>query len=128
MQAKRIRRLPVLEDGRLVGIVSRADVMREVGRCLQALNTQVRPDVQIRADVLQQFAQQHWVPSAGIDVQVYDGTVQLRGAVTDRGQRDALRVLIENVPGVREVVDYLVWIEPYTGTALEMPEIARAAR
>lgn len=68
------------------------------------------------------------MPSTDIDVRVYDGTVQLRGTVTDGGQRDALRVLIENVPGVREVVDYLVWIEPYTGTVLEMPEIARAAR
>ncbi|MGH8141316.1 MAG: CBS domain-containing protein [Steroidobacteraceae bacterium] len=125
MEAKRIRRLPVMEDGRLVGIVSRADVMREVGRCLKAVERQVRPDAQIRADVLHQFAQQHWVPSAGIDVQVHDATVQLRGAVTDRGQREALRVLIEGVPGVREVVDHLMWIEPYTGTTLEIPEIER---
>jgi hypothetical protein len=51
--------------------------------------------------------------------------VTLSGCVLDERQRGALKVLAENVPGVKAVHDRLVWIEPISGTALE-PEALRA--
>jgi CBS domain-containing protein len=122
MQSRHIRRLPVLQAGQITGIVSRADIMRELGRLLAAAQAGPKSDAQIRQCVLAQFAQERWVPSACIDVQVHDGTVVLRGLITSPSQHAALRVLAENIPGVKGVVDQLVWVEPYTGTTLQPPQ------
>ena len=47
--------------------------------------------------------------------------MQLSGALIDDRQRQALRILAENVPGVKKVEDQLVWFEPETGMYLEPP-------
>jgi osmotically-inducible protein OsmY len=48
-------------------------------------------------------------------VRVKDGAVELYGTITDERERTALRVLAENQPGVKTVLDHLVWIEPVSG-------------
>ena len=48
-------------------------------------------------------------------MRVENGIVELNGAVTDDRERPALRVLAENVPGVKEVRDRLTWVEPLSG-------------
>ena len=50
------------------------------------------------------------------------GVVTLSGYVLDERQRAALKVLVENVPGVKAVHDELVWIDPMSGVALESEE------
>jgi hypothetical protein len=55
-------------------------------------------------------------------VTVTDGVVELNGAIFEEKERAALRVAAENVPGVKGVVDRLVWVEPVSGTVLEPPE------
>jgi osmotically-inducible protein OsmY len=57
-----------------------------------------------------------------IEVTVRKGVVQLSGALSDERQRRALRILAENVPGVKKVEDHLVWFEPETGMYLEAPQ------
>lgn len=66
-------------------------------------------DAAIRRQILAAIEKQEWAPLAAIAVSVIDGTVELRGAVTDQRQYAALRVLAENVPGVNSVRDRLVW-------------------
>jgi osmotically-inducible protein OsmY len=46
------------------------------------------------------------------NVMVRNGVVELWGTITDNRERGALTVTSENVPGVKEVHDHLVWIEP----------------
>ena len=46
---------------------------------------------------------------------VSGGTVELRGVIGDEREREALRVAAENVPGVKKIVDHLVWVEPVSG-------------
>jgi CBS domain-containing protein len=121
MQAHEIKRLPVLSaDGEFVGIISRADVLRGLARLL-AQQSRDGSDELIRRRVEQEFAAQRWLARGSVDVSVRDGTVELRGMVFGSAQRDALRVLLENIPGVRHVQDHLVWVEPYTGSAVALP-------
>jgi hypothetical protein len=62
------------------------------------------------------LGQQHWAPN--VNVIVKDGIVELRGAITDERERQALVVLTENVAGVKQIHDHLVWVEPMSGVAL----------
>jgi osmotically-inducible protein OsmY len=55
-----------------------------------------------------------------ISLTVKNGVVELQGVVFDVRERDALRVAAENVPGVTAVHDRLVWVEPVSGTALDL--------
>jgi CBS domain-containing protein len=125
MQRHRIKRLPVLtEDGQLAGIISRADVLRALDRLLRE-HAEAGSDDAIRARIQAELADQRWLPPAQVNVTVQQGTVNLRGVVFGNFEREALRVLVENIPGVRKVIDQLVWIEPYTGTVVALTDDAR---
>jgi hypothetical protein len=57
-----------------------------------------------------------------VSVLARDGSVELSGTILDDRQREALKVLVENVPGVKTVRDHMVWVEPYSGMAFPSPE------
>jgi CBS domain-containing protein len=116
MEARRVKRLPVLEAGRLVGIVSRANLVRALLDAAPApVGKQSDDDASIRARILGEIANQPWGPRASVDVTVKDGVVELFGSIIDDRERDALKVLAENTPGVKAVRDRLVWVEPVSG-------------
>jgi len=119
MERHHIKRLPVIEDGRLVGIVSRADLVRAL---LQNLPRPARkaalPDDEIRERMLAEIEKQPWGPRASVDVRVAAGIVELYGTITDERERTALQVLAENIPGVKGVEDHLVWVEPVSGLVI----------
>jgi CBS domain-containing protein len=121
MERRRIKRVPVIDRGRLVGIVSRANLVRALVRNLPRADDprpndpRAASDGEIRDRILAEIAQQRWGPRASVDIRVENGVVELHGAVTDDRERPALRVLAENVPGVKEVRDCLAWVEPLSG-------------
>ena len=124
MERRRIKRVPVItqgtalgtDQGRLVGIVSRANLVWALVRNLpRSDDPHPASDREIRDQILAEIAKQPWGPRASVDVRVENGVVELRGAVTDDRERPALRVLAENVPGVKEVRDRLTWVEPLSG-------------
>jgi CBS domain-containing protein len=129
MERHRIKRLPVVDSGRLVGIVSRADLLAALARALDAQEAPIAGDDEIHARVLAELEKAAWAPRAGLTITVKDGVVELDGVVFDEHERRALRVAAENVPGVKGIVDHLVWVEPVTGTvvdpAQEPPETSR---
>jgi CBS domain-containing protein len=121
VERHRIKRVPVLRDGKLVGIISR-------GNLLQGLAT-LKPeppknvdDATIREQLMAQLRDQPWAhlftddPWAHLstdDIVVEDGVVHLHGTVRTEDERRALRIAAENVPGVRSVEDHLmVWTPP----------------
>jgi CBS-domain-containing membrane protein len=118
MEQHRVKRLPVLDGERLVGIVSRADLLRALARLLDREPAAAGDDAAIRQSVLAEMARGEWAPRVGISVTVTDGVVDLRGVITDDKERAALRVAAENVPGVRVVTDHLVWVEPLSGVVI----------
>jgi hypothetical protein len=72
------------------------------------------------------LADTHWAPK--IDVGVHDGVAELSGIIADERERRALIVMAENVAGVKQVHDHLVWVEPMSGTAFASPEDEAKAR
>jgi CBS domain-containing protein len=116
MERRRIKRVPVIDQGRLVGIVSRANLVRALVRNLpQPDDARTLSDPEIRDRILAEIAKQPWGPRASVDARVENGVVELHGTVIDDRERPALRVLAENVPGVKEVRDRLTWVEPLSG-------------
>jgi predicted transcriptional regulator len=109
MEAKHVKRLPVVDQGRLVGIVSRADVMAALVGLLSEKPAGSRSDTEIRGQILAEIDQQPWGPGERVDVMVTNGVVVLKGLITDERERAALRVTAENVPGVKAVHDRLFW-------------------
>jgi len=115
-----VKRIPVTQDGRVVGIVSRADIVREVGRVLSA-EPEARTDAAIRRAITQAMDRQTWSPGKMISITVKDGDVQLDGCLCGMRERTALGVLAENVPGVKSVENRIVCIETYTGMVIYDP-------
>jgi len=127
MERHRIKRVPILREGKLVGIISRANIMHALVSL--ATETKAPPagdDAAIREQILAECDKQSWRPM--INVAVRDGVVELWGAITDERERQALVVAAENAPGVKTVHDHLVWIEPYTGFMLQSEEDEARAR
>jgi CBS domain-containing protein len=118
-----VKRLPVVEDGRLVGIVSRSDLLRALDRSWRARPApRPRSDAEILSDIRAEFERVPCIPSALIGVVVRDGAVTMHGSIMDERERDAIRVAVENTEGVKAIHDHLVWIEPMSGMALASPD------
>lgn len=122
MEQRRIKRVPVIEDGRLVGIVSRANLIAALIDLLPGGAAGAAPveqdDAAIRDHILAVIAREPWGPRASIDVTVEDGVVDLYGTIIDDSERAALKVVAENTAGVREVRDHVVWVEPVSGIVI----------
>jgi CBS domain-containing protein len=107
METQRIKRVPVLHDGKLVGIVSRSDLLRVLA------SGGVNPsgddrDGSIRSRLLADLRGQRWTNCSESDVVVSDGVVHFWGVVGSEEERRALRVAAENIPGVRGVEDHTI--------------------
>lgn len=110
MERRRVKRLPVVDAGRLVGIVTRADLVRAFVDNLPPPRPVVVPDAEIRERIKAEIAKQPWARRASIEVHVARGEVELRGTVTEERARAALQVIAENVAGVRRVRHRFAWI------------------
>jgi CBS-domain-containing membrane protein len=126
MEGHRVKRLPVLRGDALVGIVTRADLVRTLAQLIEKEPTSASDDDEIRECVLAELEKTAWAPRAGVAVVVTDGIVELYGAITNEKEREALRVAAENVHGVKGVRDRLVWVEPVSGTVIAPPEDEQA--
>jgi CBS domain-containing protein len=123
MEERRIKRLPVMRAGKVVGIVSRANLLRALATVGREAAPAAKDDAAIRARVLAELAKQPWAPRDLIDVTVRNGEVALWGVVTADRQREATAVVAENVPGVKQVTNHIAWIEPTSGIVLyQSPE------
>lgn len=127
MERCRIKRVPVLCGGQVVGIVTRSNLMRAMVSLTRAAQPDAPDDATIRETLLAEMQKEKWAPAALIDVAVRDGVVNLNGAITDERQRAALKVAAENFPGVKAVKDNLVWVEPTSGLVVLAPEEQAAA-
>lgn len=104
LESRRIKRTPVVRDGRIVGIVSRADLLRALAaQGPHAAQAPAPSDAELRQRVLDALNREAWGAAATLNVTVSDGRVTLWGIVNSPEARKAARVAVENLPGVREV-------------------------
>jgi CBS-domain-containing membrane protein len=122
MERHRIKRLPVMRGEAVVGIVTRANLVRALASLAIEAKPAALTDGGIREQLQKELDRQPWAPVALINIVVRNGVVQLWGTVTDEAQRAALIVAAENIPGVRKVEDHLTWMDPMSGLVFVPPE------
>lgn len=105
LEEHKVRRLPVLRDGRLVGMVSRADLLRALIPPVAAQTVAVRSDETVRAAISTGMQQQAWASAPLLSFEVRGGVVELQGYHRSSATRRALSTLIAGVPGVVRIVD-----------------------
>jgi CBS domain-containing protein len=116
MEQRSVKRLPVVRQGRVVGIVSRANLLHALASVVAELPGSATTDVTIREQIMSEFSDEAWSPR-DFNVVVRNGVVELWGTILDERERQAAKVSVENVAGVKAVRDHLVWVEP-TGNAM----------
>jgi CBS domain-containing protein len=105
MSEQRIKRMPVMRGGDLVGIVSRADLLHAVATV--TLDETAPGDIAIRLSVQAYIAEVHGIKGADLSLTVADGVVHLWGVVSSPSGKEAARVAAEGVRGVEGVVNHL---------------------
>jgi CBS-domain-containing membrane protein len=121
MEAHRIKRVAVLRGDRMVGVVSRADLLRALSVAARGHGGTAPDDKAIRNHILDTLVKEIWAPKTTLNVTVLNGVVDLWGTISNDQERRALCVIAENTPGVTKVIDHLVFVEMYTGTVIEPP-------
>jgi len=122
MEKRRIKRVPVMRGDKVVGIVSRANLLHALARLSGETKPVQADDRAIREQLLGELQKQRWAPLPSVDLIVRDGVIDLWGSITDERMRQALVVAAENIPGVKAVNDHLVWVEPMSGLTFLAPE------
>ncbi len=115
MEKRQVKRLPIVQDGALVGIVSRADLVRALGRALTAEAAGGSADGLIQERLQADLKQQRWFTASDVTFTVKQGVVTFKGVFSDQQTPAALRVAAQNVPGVTSVQDKMEWIDPIVG-------------
>jgi osmotically-inducible protein OsmY len=108
LERNRIKRIPILRDGKLVGVVSRSNLIQAVASAQAQLAKTVDSDRQIRSELLDRLKQQDWTDFGSRNVIVSDGVVHLWGLVGSEEEHQALLALAEDVPGVIRVSDEMI--------------------
>ncbi|HTQ70296.1 MAG TPA: CBS domain-containing protein [Acidocella sp.] len=116
MLRKRIKRLPVLENNKLIGMVSRADLLKALTSKLIETK-EGGSDDEILAYIKGEIEKAKWAPKSGLRVAVKDKVVTLDGTIFSDEERRAVTTIAENAPGVKEVKDELVFVDPGSGLA-----------
>lgn len=126
MESKNIKRLPVVRGEKVVGMVTRANLLQAVASLSRQVPDPTADDDHIRDRIIRAIEKQEWCP-VGLSVIVRDGIVHLSGIITDVQARQAAVVAAENVDSVVKVHDHLRWMDPMSGATLESPEDEEAA-
>jgi CBS domain-containing protein len=100
MITRHINRLPVVTEGHLVGIISRADLVRAFHRSDEEIERELTEDVLLH---------QLWVSPDDVRVSVVDGVVELGGLVENRTQAELVKAYALRVPGVVDVSSQITW-------------------
>jgi CBS domain-containing protein len=101
----RIDRLPVVHDGHLIGIVTRADLVRAF----------IRDDREIECEIREGFVRRFWISLSHLTVTVDQGNVLIDGEVDTPEQAEALAAYARRTPGVVAVTPQLTWPEKQSG-------------
>jgi len=127
MEKNSVKRLPVMRGDRIVGIVSRANLLQAVASLAREIPDPTADDDHIRNRVIYTIEKNDWCPF-GLSVIVRGGVVHLSGVITEERSRKAAVVAAENVTGVTKVHDHLCWVDTMSGMYLNSPEDDQLAK
>jgi len=127
MEKKNIKRLPVLREDRLIGIVTRTNLLQAVASLAHHVPDPTADDNHIRDRIIRAIEKADWRPTR-LNVIVRDGIVHLNGYITDERTREAVIVAAETIEGVRKVHDHLCWVDTMSGIYLMSAEDEESAK
>ncbi len=108
LEKNRIKRVPVVKNGKIVGIVSRANLLQALASMRKEIEGVTPSDSVIRERVIEKLKAEPWARPSLINVIVQNGTVDLWGVVDSQTEKKAVRVAAEITPGVTAVNDNLI--------------------
>jgi CBS domain-containing protein len=107
LDERRIRRLPVVANGRLVGILSRGDLVRALAAAAPAPPAS-RSDAELVREMRARLRREPWPTTLGVVVEATDGILSLWGLVSTDLERSAIETMARAGPGVRGIESRLV--------------------
>lgn len=119
MQAKHIKRIPIVENDHVIGVVGRADLLRAISNAFSAIPGTNFSDSDIKSRLWSELWGTEWAPCSTISIDVTDGAVTLGGIITDGRERGALCSAASNIAGVKCVHDRMTWVDLTTGTVID---------
>ncbi|SIT40719.1 CBS domain containing membrane protein [Paraburkholderia piptadeniae] len=106
MERRHLKRVPVLRDGKLVGIVSRSNLIRALASVTPAVNSASHDDASLRDAIVLEMHGKPWgLPKQGVLVR--DGVAHLWGVIESEEEKRAIRIAAEGVPGIKRVEYHL---------------------
>jgi CBS domain-containing protein len=103
LEKNRIRRVPIVERGKVVGVVSRANLVQALATLRRAIEPATMTDSVVREKVMAQLRSEPWTTFSTLNATVQSGTVELWGVVGSEAEKEAARVAAEGVAGVGAV-------------------------
>ncbi len=107
LERRKLKRLPVVSEGRLVGIITRSDLVRALVATVHRPAPVAGDDATVSKVISDRLRHVGWLDASFVNVAVSQGVAELSGIVPSNDQRRALRILIEETPGVTSVTDKL---------------------
>jgi len=126
MERNGVKRIPVVRGNRLIGIVTRSNLLRAVAGMARDIPDPTADDDHICARLLRTLGTADWRPM-GLQISVRNGVVHLHGLITDDRARRAAIVAAETTEGVREVHDHICLVDSWSGYYVESAEDIKAA-
>ena len=115
LDSHRIKRVPVVQEGRLVGIITRGDLVRALSQVQISKAAKKIDNAALHKTLHHRIRTQPWINDSYINLTVNDGVVELWGLVVSTDQQAALRTLVEETEGVSRVEDKLSIAGPLRG-------------
>ena len=106
LQAHRVKRVPVVQDGKLLGIVTRSDIVKAVSGAMGP-GTGRRTDADLQRAILERMRTERWLDTSYVNLNVTQGKVNIHGLIGSAEERRALYTLVEELAGSGNVIDHL---------------------
>ena len=107
METNAIKRVPIVKDGYLVGLVSRANLIQAVASGRKMLEIPIS-DTVIRDKIMAALKAEAWAHTGLLNITVNNGVVDIWGIAGSEAERKAIRVAAESTPGVSVVKDNMI--------------------
>ncbi|MDX2155275.1 MAG: CBS domain-containing protein [Hyphomicrobiaceae bacterium] len=107
LERKKLKRVPVVSGGKLVGIITRGDLVRALAHSMSGKAATAVGDAELSKAIDKRMREVAWLNASYVNVAVTGGVAEINGLLPSADQRRALRILVEETPGVTRVVDNL---------------------
>ncbi len=108
MEKFNIKRIPIVRSGKIVGIVSRANLLQALIATPRTIGISTGDDTELRREILRTLDGEPWSSTVIRNVIVRNGHVELWGRAESAVQSEACRVAVEAIAGVESVENHLV--------------------